>query len=162
MEQPRAKSETGEGQVDIPLDFNFEVVDVRDKLGELAYNSTLGWFRAAHESSDSILEDHRDVFPIAFEIVRLLYDQGQYGELRKTIETMIDRRPSLPSGVTTTLKPWTEQELGIFILMDTLSVALIYCNDRYEYHKFQLQTSVTLRLERLSSEKLDDEHVSSS
>jgi hypothetical protein len=162
MTQLPTVSEIGEDEDDITMDFNFEVVeDLRAQVEALAYKSTHGCFKDAREPSNSVIEGRgRDEFPNVFKVLRLLYDQGQYRQLRKTVGTFRNRRPSLLSGSTTSAGAWSEQELEILELMDTLALSSMYCNKGHELHKLPPQIDTALRLGRLRLEALEDEDVS--
>lgn len=70
------------------MNFSFDIAeDVAAQVEEMSRLSMLGFFRRAREISASSLANHTDIFPVAAERMRLLYDQGDFEELFQSSET---------------------------------------------------------------------------
>ncbi|KAG9749603.1 hypothetical protein KCU73_g6787, partial [Aureobasidium melanogenum] len=106
----------------VELRFNFDVIeDFQEKVGYMAYKSTLGQFSAARAIADSITEKQLYTFPVAFEKLRLFYDQGHYGQLLETINNLKRSQPTSRSAAPTEYQGWNEQESEIVELMQAVA-----------------------------------------
>lgn len=143
-------SSTGEEEDAFTMEFSFDIeTDFLEIVEHMAYRSTLGQFRAAREISDSLLEEPIDIFPVAFEAIRLLYDQGQYSQLRKTVQK-----------ITKGHQRWDAQELNILKLMDKLAATAMDGSTDYDIlSELESYRVAEMRLGRLRSGR-DDERVS--
>ena len=167
MTQLPTASMIGDEEADIKMNFNFDVVDdVRAKVEALVQKSTLGRFDGAREIIDSIVDGPEgEDFVIAFEVLRLLYDQGQFQQLREVIEKLSRRRPLPTSESTMPSEAWSVKESDVLKLMDMVALVSMDCNKRFGFReplKKPPQASISQRLRNLRLKALDDEDVSSS
>jgi hypothetical protein len=131
---------------DLVLDFEFGLEgDIQDvvRLG------TLGQFQKARSLADESLKQLDYVFPIAIEIMRLMYDQEDYRALYAyTIALMSDR---------TKQKSWKPRELCILHLMHDVCGMLSGNPGDVATTPFDL---LAANLSNRTVDSLDDEQVS--
>ncbi|KAH0382156.1 hypothetical protein KCU92_g6493, partial [Aureobasidium melanogenum] len=143
----------------VELRFNFDVIeDFQEKVGYMAYKSTLGQFSAARAIADSITEKQLYTFPVAFEKLRLFYDQGHYGQLLETINNLKRSQPTSRSAAPTEYQGWSEQESEIVELMQAVAETENSMRPRKSAHLESL-FPIEIRFAKLHWVELDEEDV---
>jgi hypothetical protein len=103
------------------LVFKFEF-SLRDGIQDVVYSGTHGHFMEARSLADDSLKQFDKIFPIAVEIMRLMYDQGDLNALYTYIGGLVN--PSDRRRLRTEYRSWTAKALCIVHLMhDTCGVS---------------------------------------
>ncbi|KAH0365131.1 hypothetical protein KCU65_g6286, partial [Aureobasidium melanogenum] len=141
-------SSTGEGKDSFTMEFSFDVSEnIQEKVEYMAYRSTLGLFKAARDLSDSIPEEYLDAFPVAFEKLRMFYDQGHFRRLQEMVQQIKERR-------------FNQLESEILELMDALADASESPRFTFWFPRDRRSmVAVEKRLSTLGLDDLDDENV---
>jgi len=110
------EEEEGEGEGDVCLDFKFHLADYVQEVVRLG---ALGIFNEARFVAGEYLSEHANFFPVAAEIMRLMYDQGDVDELYA-----YSGRLMAEGGVRTQHESWTGEALCILHQMRDVCGAL--------------------------------------
>lgn len=130
------------------MEFSFEFESISEAVEDVARFSTAGRFASARKISTESLESNMHVFPIGFEVLRLLYDQGQH----KTLHDIIHQG--------TFYKEWSTQEKNIVSLMKFVALSSIYADTRYVIHELISSAIVASNLEKIDIRDMSTEDVS--
>jgi hypothetical protein len=118
LPQSSSKARMSNGTERLVFKFEFSL---RDDIQDVVNSGTHGHFREARSLADDSLKQFDEVFPIAVEITRLMYDQGDVDALCAYINHLVnpfDRR-----GPRTKHRSWTAKQLCIVHLMqDTCGI----------------------------------------
>lgn len=96
------------------LEFSFES-DVDSVIGDIVRLGTLGQFKEARSLVEEYLKQVDHVFPVAIEIMRLSYDQGDGEHMRLYTKELLERSESFPER-----NGWTAEAMRILRLMHDL------------------------------------------
>ncbi|THW02874.1 hypothetical protein D6D26_03933 [Aureobasidium pullulans] len=129
------------------MEFSFEFESISEAVEDVARFSTAGRFASARKISTESLESNMHVFPIGFEVLRLLYDQGQH----KTLHDIIHQG--------TFYKEWSTQEKNIVSLMKFVAMSSIYADTRYVFHELKPSVIVASSLEKISIGDMSTENM---
>lgn len=103
-----------ENQDDSPLEFSFES-DVDSVIGDIVRLGTLGQFKQARLLAEEYLKQVDHVFPVAVEIMRLSYDQGDGEYMRQYTKELLSRSKDFLEH-----NGWTAGAMRILCLMHDL------------------------------------------
>ncbi|KAK5738892.1 hypothetical protein LTR17_005618 [Elasticomyces elasticus] len=114
---------TSDGDGGFTMQFDFDVVEDTSykAVQDVARLSAFGHFGQARSLSKETLETRMDAYPFAFEVLRLLFDQGDYEEMLRIAREFHKAKA---------FKAWSAAEQGTVRLMRAVGVAIIYKGPR--------------------------------
>ncbi|KAI5200572.1 hypothetical protein E4T39_05683 [Aureobasidium subglaciale] len=119
MQQPEQDSGTAHDLAYDPehpqskMTSNSDTMDIGSTVADMARENVMGHFQATYDLSARFSKVFKGGFRIAFEVMRVLYDQGHYRHL----QTMIDRLPS---------EEWSAKEKQIATMMKYVVLDSVY------------------------------------
>lgn len=157
MESSHSESDDRNHQ-ELIMDFSFDVGDILEDVGEVARQSTIGRFKIARAVSKNTLEKHMEKFPIAIEVLRLLYDQGEHRDLHRKIRSL--SRHKQERNDQSICDTWSDGEKNIIDLMDAVTMVSVHGNSRKRFDDSGPTSKLIMRFKQTSWLELEEEQVS--
>jgi hypothetical protein len=141
------------------MEFSFSFAEnVSAIVEDVARLSAFGLFKDAQEISMAGLTKHIAVFPVAFELLRLSYDQGRHQSTLNMVRKLKSNRSFKGR---TVYETWSSQEKRVVDIMNHVAMLSIYGDTTYIFYELTPNVAIASQLKDSSLKNLENEDVSS-